>query len=93
MHVWFMYLFNQRKDSKGYVRCYECNKPMHEDIYKETSSCYSHILGKKQYPDLAGIPENISICCPDCHNLYTMRPKKAVKQYAKAQYLLEKYDL
>ena len=83
MHEWFNYLFDLRKDKNGYVNCFECGKKLHQDIYRETSSCYSHILSKKLYPEYRGDPENIVIVCPDCHNLYTYRPKKAINQYNK----------
>lgn len=92
MHEWFKYLFDQRADANGFVNCFECGKAMHTDTYKEITSCYSHILGKKQYPDHAGNPLNVEIVHPDCHTLYTMQPKKAVNQYDKYLKLKEKYN-
>lgn len=93
MHQWFVHLFDQRKNKLGFVKCFECNKLLHEDSYKDISTIYSHILGKKQYPAFAGDPNNIEICCPDCHNLYTMKPKEAIKQYNKYLKLKEQYGL
>lgn len=82
MHRWFAYLFEQRMDNNHIVYCYECGKPMYEDVYKDLSICYSHILPKKLYPEQKGNPDNICIVCGDCHTLYGLKPKKAVKQYA-----------
>jgi hypothetical protein len=92
MHLWFIYLFDQRKDKNGYVKCFECGKKMHESAYKELSICYSHLLEKKKYPEFAGNEENVVICCPDCHNLYSMSPRKAINQYNLKLKLIEKYD-
>lgn len=86
MHLWFMYLFDKRK-IKGVVNCFECNKSLHEDIYKDNSICYSHLLEKSKYPKYAGDERNVVIVCPDCHTLYTLKPKKAKKQYERAQEL------
>jgi len=91
MHQWFMYLFEQRMDSNRSVHCFECNKLMHEDYYKDLSICYSHILSKKTYPQYKGKEWNIEITCPDCHHLYTVLPSKATNQYAKYLELLEKH--
>lgn len=92
MHVWFQYLFEERMDENGCVRCFECNRLMHESVYKDLSTCYSHILGKKQYPEYKGKTWNVKIVHPDCHNLFTMTPKKAINQYSEYIKLKEKYD-
>ncbi len=81
LHEWFAYLFEEQMDKDGYVKCFECGNRMHQDTYKELSICYSHILPKSKYPDLAGDPDNVVIVHPDCHNLYTMQPRKAKNQY------------
>lgn len=91
MYQWFMYLFQQRMDTNGFVNCFECGKSLYKDLYMENSCCYSHILGKKQYQEHAGNPNNVEITCPDCHNLYTMTPKKAKKQYNKYLNLKQLY--
>jgi 5-methylcytosine-specific restriction endonuclease McrA len=93
MHTWFVYLFNQRKNNQGFVKCFECGKSLHEYFYKNLSIVYSHILNKKKYPKYAGDPENVEIVCPDCHNLYELKPKSAEKQYAKKQELIKLYNL
>lgn len=93
MHLWFMHLFEERMNSSGWLHCFECGHPMHEDNYKDNSCCYSHILSKTWYPDFAGDPDNVVIVHPDCHNIYTMRPKKAVNQYNKYLQLKEEYGL
>jgi len=81
MHQWFAHLFEYRMNSNGFVRCFECGKPMHESVYKDMSMCYSHILSKKKFPQFAGEEWNVKIVHPDCHTLYSMRPKKATNQY------------
>jgi 5-methylcytosine-specific restriction endonuclease McrA len=92
MHQWFFYLFDERKDKEGFVKCFECGKRMHEDSFKHTLTCYSHILDKSLYPEFAGNEENVVIVHPDCHNLYTMRPKKALKQYSLRLKLLDLWE-
>lgn len=91
MHQWFVYLFEQRMDANGYVVCFECGGKMHQDTYKHLTTCYSHILAKAIYTEHAGNEENVKICHPDCHNLYTKRPKQAKNQHAKYIELKRKY--
>ena len=91
MHRWFIYLFNFRKNNKGFVKCYECEKWMHEDNYKMLSSCYSHILNKTNYKQYAGKPWNLKITHPECHQLFELFPQKAIKQHSLYLELLEKH--
>lgn len=91
MHLWFMYLFEQRMDKNHFVRCYECNKKMSEASWKENSACYSHILSKKTFPQYKGNPDNVMIVHNFCHNLYTMNPKAAVNQFNLYLELLDKH--
>lgn len=93
MHLWFMHLFDNRKNNRNVVFCFECNKPLHEQHYKDNSTCYSHLLEKKKYPHLEGLEENVKIVCPDCHNLYTMKPQEAKKQYKEMLNLKSKYNI
>jgi 5-methylcytosine-specific restriction endonuclease McrA len=93
MHQWFIYLFEERMDNRGYVKCFECGKPLHESYYKETSTCYSHLLSKKKYPQYKGDPDNLVICCPDCHHLFGMHPSRATNQWNAQQLLIQKYEL
>lgn len=93
MHQWFVYLFDQRKDKDGFVKCFECGKKMHEDTYKHLTTCYSHILSKKTFPKFKGEGWNIEIVHPDCHNLYSMGGIKAVNQIKKYNQLIEKLKL
>lgn len=93
MHQWFVYLFEQRMDSQGFVRCFECNKRMHQDGYKKNTCCYSHILSKKTYPQYKGEEWNIAITCPSCHSLYSNRPSDAINQYKKYIQLKKELNL
>lgn len=102
MHKWFMHLWDTRSTkvtdeysgyTSSYVKCFECDKLLREETYKEISTCYSHILSKTKYARFAGQPWNVVICCPDCHNLYSYRPKEAKKQYALYLQLKEKYNV
>lgn len=90
MHQWFKYLFSVKCNEQGYINCFECGKPLRIDIYGDNTCCYSHILSKAKYPEYAGEQWNVEIVCPDCHNLYEMKPKQAVNQYKRKQELLEK---
>lgn len=90
MHLWFLYLFDERKDEDGYVQCFECGKGIHES-QKENTCLYSHILEKSRFPEYAGKEWNIKIVHQECHDLYTMKPKKAKKQYQLRLELLEKH--
>lgn len=91
MHEWFKYLFTKQMDANGYVNCFECGKPMHQEQYMELTTCYSHILPKSTYPGQAGNPENVKIVHPACHDLYTNLPSNAIKQYTLYLQLKEKY--
>lgn len=91
MHQWFAYLFESRMDVNHCVQCFECGKTMQEETYKDLSTCYSHILGKKQYPMYKGNPQNVKIVHPDCHTLYTLKPKEAKNQYKEYLKLLKQY--
>lgn len=93
MHLWFKYLFELRMNTKGFVNCYECGRPMHESVFKELTTCYSHILEKAKYEQFAGDPENVVIVHPDCHTLYTLKPEQAKRQYALLLKLREKHDI
>ena len=90
-HRWFAYLFDERKDDENYVRCFECGKKMSESTWKELSTCYSHILSKKTFPEYKGCAWNVKIVHPDCHNLYTISPSKAINQYKEYLELLDKH--
>ncbi len=92
-HEWFKYLFEQRMNGGGWLNCFECHEPMHEEIYKENTICYSHLLEKSQYPQLAGNPDNVVIVHPDCHHLYSMKPKEATNQYNEYLRLKKLYNL
>lgn len=93
MHEWFVHLFETRAQGRGFVNCFECNKKLDEKYYKENTCCYSHVLGKKKYPELAGNPKNVVIVCPDCHNLYELKQQEAVNQYGRKQELINTYNL
>jgi 5-methylcytosine-specific restriction endonuclease McrA len=81
LHKWFMYLYEQRADSHGFVKCFECGRNMHMSTYIGNTMCYSHLVEKSRYPQFAGDPDNVKIVHPQCHHLYSMEPKKAVHQY------------
>ena len=80
LHKWFVYLFDERKNEKGFVKCFECGKYMHEDGYKDLSTCYSHILNKKVYSQYKGEGWNVKIVHPECHQLFELYPEKAKQQ-------------
>lgn len=92
MHEWFKYLFEERMDSNGYVKCFECGGLMHENTYKELTTCYSHILPKSKYPTEKGNSDNVKICHPDCHTLFTIKPSEATNQYKEYLKFKEKYE-
>lgn len=81
MHEWFKYLWDSRQDEKGQIECFECGKKMTKETWRDLSTCYSHILSKKNYPEFKGEEWNLKIVHPDCHNLYTIKPSKAKNQY------------
>lgn len=89
MHLWFIYLFEQRMDEDKNVICFECGKKMSETSWKKLTTCYSHILSKKIFKQYKGSEFNVKICHPDCHNLYTLNPQKAINQYNEYLRLLE----
>ena len=95
MHLWFEYLWEERCNEKGQVKCFECNRIMNRNTYKNNIICYSHILPKgiNKYKFLAGEESNLAIVHPECHHLYELNPKKASNQYKKRLELLKKHDL
>lgn len=93
LHEWFISLFDERKNVHGFVKCFECGQPMHEDIYKSNTWCYSHLVEKGKYKSKTQDPENVVIVHPDCHTLFTLRPSKAVNQYAARTAYKEKHEL
>jgi hypothetical protein len=78
-------------DNMGYVKCFECGKRMSEATYKHLSTCYSHILSKKKYPEYKGAEWNVKIVHPECHHLYTVRPSNAINQYSEYLKLKDKH--
>jgi 5-methylcytosine-specific restriction endonuclease McrA len=82
--IWYMYLFDQRKDENNNCYCFECNKTLNEVTYKSNLICYSHLLSKALYPEHMGNPNNIVIVCPDCHNIFSLDAEKAIKQFTAA---------
>jgi hypothetical protein len=55
--------------------------------------CYSHLLEKSRYPQYAGDPNNVVITHPECHHLYSMKPKEAINQYTRMKELKLKYNI
>lgn len=93
LHDWFMYLYEQRADDNGFVKCFECGRNMHMSFYIGNTMCYSHLLEKSRYPQYAGDPNNVVITHPECHHLYSMKPKEAINQYTRMKELKLKYNI
>ena len=92
MHIWFQYLWDQRQNEQGKIKCFECGKWMTRNTWRDISTCYSHILGRKKYPKYAGNSDNICIVHPDCHYLYTIKPSNAQNQFKLYLKLLEEIN-
>ena len=90
MHSWFLSLFKKRMDRDGNIKCFECGETMSANSYSANPMCYSHILPKAKYRDYAMKEWNVVIVHPDCHNLYEMRPSKAINQHNLKKELLLK---
>ncbi len=79
----FILCWKKKERSDNSVNCFECNKKLRQEYYMMNSCVYSHILDKSSYPEYEFKFWNIEICCPECHEIYTKSPKKAVNQYNK----------
>lgn len=81
LHKWFLELWDKRCDESGNCKCFECGKLLKREQYRENSACYSHILPKSKYEEIAMLEENTQIVHPNCHALYESYPPKAKNQY------------
>lgn len=59
--IWSSIPFSQRE-------CRSCGKPLTDPI---RSYYFDHLIEKSKRPDLAYEPENIFLCCLECHALKT----------------------
>lgn len=92
MHQFFLELWDERELFNGeifYCKCEETGKMLTRQFYRGNSCCYSHILAKSTYPELAFMKENIMIVCPDAHAQYEANPEKTPKQLQRKKELLE----
>lgn len=93
LHEWFLELWDSRQLFNGsifYCRCEECGKMLTRQFYRGNSCCFSHILAKSSFPELALWDKNLMIVCPDCHALYESGSEKAVNQRERKKELLIK---
>lgn len=75
----------------GVVHCFECGRPIHRS-YRLSSTCYSHILGRKQFPQYELHEKNVVVVHPDCHLKYETNKEKAPMQNNLRKKLLELHE-
>lgn len=84
LHNWFLLLWDEREqESFGYppyVQCFETGRHLYRSIYRENTCCYSHLLPKSRYPELAMDKDNVVIVHPDVHADYEVDPEKTPRQ-------------
>jgi len=89
LHSWFLEVWDAKeKLNNGFIYCQECGGRLKREIYRENICCYSHILPKSKYKNLAMMDWNIFIVHPDCHALYENGSEKAIRQRAYKEHLL-----
>jgi len=79
----YFQLFN-----KSNCECEECTAPLPTDFEDENGSLiyihrYSHILGKKAYPEYRNELWNFNELCLSCHQIWDFGDKKSMKIYNK----------
>jgi hypothetical protein len=92
LHEFFLNLWDERELFNGtlsYCKCEETGKILTREFYRENSCCYSHILSKSKYPELAFKKENIMIVSPDAHAQYELNPEKTPNQLKRKLELLK----
>ena len=77
--------YKQVWDSKEHI-CEECGESLGEELYDEEGKIaarwrFSHILGKKAYPEFRNDPRNFNLLCYQCHSLFEFGNKKEMNIY------------
>lgn len=85
---WLLKLWDSQ-EVDGYIICFECGGKIPRSL-RTNSCCYSHILDKFSYPELALEEFNVKIVHPECHDQFEKNPVMARKQYELSEKL--KYD-
>lgn len=69
LHEWFLELWDETEDARGYCYCYETNTPMHRSIYRTNTACFHHVLekGSDKYKKYIFEKWNMIIILPDVH--------------------------
>ena len=73
---------------KRYVECFESGRQLPRKTYRLNSCCYSHVLGKSEYPEYEFEDWNIVIIHPDYH-LNHSDSEKCPKQNKLRQFLIK----
>ena len=65
----FLTIWDNRADKDGNCFCFESNKVLRRETFKNLSTCYHHVLakGKGSYPQYCLTEKNIVILHPDIH--------------------------
>lgn len=95
MHQFFLDLWDERELFNGdifYCKCEETGKTLTRNFYRGNSCCYSHILPKSKYKELAFMKENIMIVSPEAHAQYELNPEKTPNQLKRKLKLLKKIN-
>lgn len=91
LHKWFLEMWDKREETDGngnkFVTCFESGQILKRALYRTNSCCYSHLLPKSSYPDLAMIEENLVIVHPLWHE-----KMNTPKQSELREKLRKKYD-
>lgn len=94
MWNFFLEIWDERQDEKGYCYCFETGQPMSRSRYRELSSCYDHVLEKHFWTRYKFCKKNIVIILPEVHHQkgtnMDFTPK--IKAYREELLTLDKND-
>lgn|SRR6187402_2325724 len=91
LHKWFLEIWDKREETDGngnrFITCFESGHKLHRSLYRTNTCCYSHLLPKSSFPELAMVEENLVIVHPEWHEKMTKPKQDELRKKLK-----EKYD-
>ncbi len=90
LHEWFLGIWDKREETDGngnkFVTCFESGQKLFSRLYRNNSCCYSHLLPKSKWPDLAMEEENLVIVHPEWHEKMDTPKQTELREQLKQKY-------
>lgn len=90
LHEWFLKMWDKREENDGdgnrYVICFESGQKLLRGVYRNNSCCYSHLLPKSKYKELAMVEENLVIVHPMWHEKMNTPKQDELREKLKEKY-------